>query len=466
MSTFAPEDGRTISELRDLYDAGEATPVDAVEAALGRIERDGGDAGLRAFAHLRAGRAREEAEEAARRLAAGAARGPLDGVPIAVKSMVAMAGMPQDAGSRVLEGQYADRDATLVSALKEAGAVIVGTTSMDEFALTTLGPARNPFDRARTAGGSSGGSAAAVRAGMCFAAIGTDTGGSIRIPAACCAVVGLKPTYGLLPTDGIIPLAWSLDHAGPIGRTVADVAAMFGVLLSGAAGGNPGSGPGFGSGFGSGFGGNGSAPAAGLGGMRIGIPSDEYLSVADPHLLAEFRTALAAAADAGAEVLRIELPGQEEVKGVHWPVLSAEMAAYHLRRFGASEDRYNAPMKDGISAGATVTTEEYLTAQRGRPVLRAKVDAALSGVDVIALPTMAIDPPEMGRTEVDLDGRPEDAVAAMVRLTSLANHTGHPAVSVPPGTAPEDRPAGVQLIGRHYDERRLLSVAAGLEAMG
>ncbi|WUI02712.1 amidase [Spirillospora sp. NBC_00431] len=457
MSTFAPEHGRTIRELRDQYAAGEATPVDAVEAALGLIERDGGDAGLRAFAHLRAAEAREEAADAARRLAAGTPLGPLDGVPIAVKSMVAMAGMPQDAGSRVLEGRYPDRDATLVGALKEAGAVIVGTTTMDEFALTTLGPARNPFDRTRTAGGSSGGSAAAVRAGMCFAAIGTDTGGSVRIPAACCAVVGLKPTYGLLPTDGIIPLAWSLDHAGPIGRTVADVAAMFGVLLSGVTGNAPaGPGPGV----------NGPVPAAGVAGMRIGIPSDEYLSVADPHLLADFRTALAAAADAGAEVLRIELPDQEQVKSVHWPVLSAEMAAYHLRRFGASEDRYAAPMKDGISAGATVTTEEYMTAQRGRPALRAKVDAALTGVDVIALPTMAVDPPELGRTEVDLDGRPEDAVAAMVRLTSLANHTGHPAISVPPGTAPANRPAGIQLIGRHYDEQRLLSVAAGLEALG
>ncbi|TDD93956.1 amidase [Actinomadura rubrisoli] len=452
MSTFAPEDGRTIRELRDLYDGGKVTPVDAVEAALRRIDRDGNDdeGGLRAFAHSRAELAREEAAEAARRLARGTPLSPLDGVPVAVKSMVAMAGLPQDAGSRVLEGRRAARDASLVGALKQAGAVIVGTTSMDEFALTTLGPARNPFDRSRTAGGSSGGSAAAVQAGMCFAAIGTDTGGSVRIPAACCAVVGLKPTYGLLPTDGIIPLAWSLDHAGPIGRTVADVAAMFDVLLSGvgtATGGEP-------------------SGASGLAGVRIGIPSDDYLSIAEPHLQEDFRAALTAATEAGAEVVLIELPDQEEVKGVHWPVLSAEMAAYHLRRFGASEDRYNAPMKEGIAAGATVTAKEYLTAQRGRLVLRAKVDEALTGVDVIALPTLAVDPPEMGRTEVELAGRPEDAVAAMVRLTSLANHTGHPAISVPPGTTPKGRPAGVQLIARHYDEQRLLSVAAGLEALG
>ncbi|WP_199487542.1 amidase [Actinomadura spongiicola] len=448
MSTTASRTPRTIRELRDLYDAGDLTPVDAVEDALARIGADE----LRAFAHTRATEAREEAQQAARRWAAGTPLGPLDGVPVAVKSMVAMAGMPQDAGSRVLEGRYAYRDATLVGALRQAGAVIVGTTTMDEFALTTLGPARNPFDPGRTAGGSSGGSAVAVRAGMCFAAIGTDTGGSVRIPAACCAVVGLKPTYGLLPTDGIIPLAWSLDHAGPIGRTVADVALMLDVLLSGA-GGTGGSG------------GFDPAVGAGLAGARIGVPSDEYLGIAEPHVLRDFRTAVDAARAGGAEIVPVELPDQDEVKAVHWPVLSAEMAAYHLRRFGAAEDRYDAPMKDGIAAGAAVTTEEYLRAQRGRPILRATVDEALTGVDVIALPTLAVDPPELGRTEVELGGRPEDAVAAMVRLTSLANHTGHPAVSVPPGAAPEGRPAGVQLIGRHYDEPRLLAVAAGLEAL-
>ncbi|MFC4053573.1 amidase family protein [Actinomadura syzygii] len=189
------------------------------------------------------------------------------------------------------------------------------------------------------------------------------------------------------------------------------------------------------------------------------------MGVTDPHLLADFRAALAAAADAGAEIVGVELPDQERVKAVHWPVLSAEMAAYHLRRFGTAEDRYEPPMRDGLAAGAVVTTEQYLTAQRGRPALRAEVDRALGRVDAIALPTLAVDPPEIGRTVVKLGGRPEEAVAAMVRLTSLANHTGHPAVSVPPGTAPKGRPAGIQLIGRHYDEHRLLSIAGGLEAL-
>ncbi|TYK52766.1 amidase [Actinomadura decatromicini] len=440
MPTVLPDD-LTIRQLRELYSRGEVTPMDAADDALRRVEAE---PELRAFAHVRADEARDEARAATARLARGEPLGPLDGVPVAVKSMVALAGLPQDAGSRVLQGRLAGRDATLVGALKQAGAVIVGTTTMDEFALTTLGPARNPFDRTRTAGGSSGGSAVAVQAGMCFAAVGTDTGGSVRIPAACCAVVGLKPTYGLVPTDGIVPLAWSLDHAGPIGRTAADVAATLDVLLSG----------------------TGTTPlTAGLGGVRLGVPSEEYLSVTDPHLLADFRAALAAAADAGAEIVGVELPDQERVKAVHWPVLSAEMAAYHLRRFGTAEDRYRPPMKDGIAAGATVTTEEYLTAQRGRPALRAEVDRVLGRVDAIVLPTLAIDPPEMGRTVVKLGGRPEDAVAAMVRLTSLANHTGHPAVSVPPGTAPKGRPAGIQLIGRHYDEHRLLSIAGGLEAL-
>lgn len=448
MTTLTPDDdrilGSTIGGLRSMYDAGEASPVEATEAALRRIDRDNDR--LRAIAHRRADQARQEAGQAAGRLAAGTPRGALDGVPVVVKSMVAMAGMPQDAGSRVLEGQVADHDASVVAALRRAGAIIVATATQDEFALTTLGPARNPFDQGRTAGGSSGGSAAAVAAGMCFASIGTDTGGSVRIPAACCAVVGLKPTYGLLPTDGIIPLAWSLDHAGPLGRTVADVAAMLNALLSGARA-------------------DITAEPAKPAGLRIGVPSDAWLSVVDPHLAREFGTALEAAGAAGAELVPVELPAQEDVKAVHWPVLSAEMAAYHLRRFGPGEDRYAPPMKDGIAAGATVTTDEYLTAQRRRLALRARLDDTLTRTDVIALPTLAIDPPPMGETAVDLAGEREDAVAAMVRLTSLANHTGHPAISVPPGTAQGDRPAGVQLIARHYDEPRLLQAAAALESL-
>ncbi|QXJ21439.1 amidase [Actinomadura graeca] len=442
----------SIRGLRTLYDDGKASPVDVVEAALRRVAGDR----LRAVAHPRAGRARAEAALAAERLSAGRALGPLDGVPVAVKSMIAMEGMPQDAGSRVLSGAVASGDASVVAALRRAGAVVVASTTQDEFALTTLGPARNPFDATRTAGGSSGGSAAAVRAGMCFAALGTDTGGSVRIPAACCAVVGLKPTYGLLPTDGIVPLAWSLDHAGPIGRTVEDVAVTLDALLAG-----------------TGRGGDAvragdavSGAPARLAGMRIAVPSEDYLDVVDPHLREEFTAAVDAARAAGAEPVTADLPDQEDVKAVHWPVLSAEMAAYHLRRFGEPDDRYGPAMRDGILAGAEVGTGAYLAAQRGRMLLRARLDEILAGADVIALPTMAVDPPPLGRTEVELAGRPEDAVAAMVRLTSLANHTGHPALSVPPGTAPADRPAGIQLIARHYAEHDLLAAGAAFESLG
>ncbi|WP_242904378.1 amidase [Actinomadura terrae] len=431
-----------IRELRARYADGAVSPAEVVEMALDRVARDP----LSAIAHVRADEARAEAARASERHAAGAPLGPLDGVPVAVKAMIAIAGMPQDAGSRVLAGAIAPEDASVVAALRRAGAVIVASTTQDEFALTTLGPARNPFDPARTAGGSSGGSAAAVRAGMCFAALGTDTGGSVRIPAACCAVVGLKPTYGLLPTEGIVPLAWSLDHAGPIGRTVADVALTLDALLAGS-------------------GDTGSGDPAHLPGRRIGVPTDDYLSVVDPHLCDDFTTALGAARAAGAELVTVDLPDQEDVKAVHWPVLSAEMAAYHRRRFGEPDDRYGTAMRDGILAGAGVKTADYLAAQRGRLVLRSRLDEILTGVDAIALPTMAIDPPPLGRTEVDLAGAPEDAVAAMVRLTSLANHTGHPAVSVPVGTVAPGRPSGVQLIAPHYGERDLLSLAAALEAL-
>ncbi|WP_166354024.1 amidase [Phytoactinopolyspora limicola] len=437
----------TIEHLRPLLDHGEISPVALTEAAIQRI--DAGNEELFAFADVYRDTALDRARAAEDRLATGAPVSPLDGVPVAVKSLIDVAGRRCEAGSRVLEGHTAVRDAAVVNALERAGAIIVGATTMDEFALTTVGPARSPIDPRRTAGGSSGGSGAAVRAGMCFAALGTDTGGSIRVPATCCGVVGLKPTYGLLPLEGVVPLAWSLDHVGPLARTVGDVRVMFDVLLAGAAGGTA------------------AAPSAGTGlaGRTIAVPDDEYLAVLAPSIAEQFAATLQALRDAGAELRTVELPAQDGVKAVHWPVLSGEMAAYHRRRFGQAEGRYAPPLRDGLTAGDTVSKEEYVAAQRQRPAIRAHLDGILAGVDAIALPTMAIEPPLVGQDTVDLAGQPEDATAAMVRLTSLANHTGHPAVSVPPGTTSAERMFGVQLIGRYYDEHHLLDVAGAVEAL-
>ncbi|WP_028921505.1 amidase [Pseudonocardia acaciae] len=427
-----------IRTVRRRLDAGELSPVELTRAALDRIEAVNPHLG--AFTHVAAEQALASAQASERRLARGEGLGPLDGIPVGVKDLVATEGMPLEAGSDVLAGHVADRDAAAVTSLRRAGAVILGKVSLDEFALTTVGPARNPLDDDLMAGGSSGGSAVAVAAGMCFAAIGTDTGGSVRVPAECCAVTGLKPTQGLLPTEGVIPLAPSLDHVGTLARTVDDTALFLEALLPA----RP---------VGLDVTGGGEAARR----SRIGIPAD--LTGYDPDVQARFLAAIDRASSQGAAITRVELPDLQVLKGAHWAILAAEIADYHLARFGPDEKRYGQPMLDAIAAGAAVSVAEYLDAQETRGALRRQVDGLFADVDILALPTMVIDPPRYGQASVRVAGVDDDPTAAMVRGTSLFNHTGHPALSVPPATSPRDRPAGIQLVAPHLAERRLLTVA-------
>ncbi|WP_216214912.1 amidase [Amycolatopsis aidingensis] len=421
---FAPI--RTVGEL---LESGAVSPVELTEAALRRIERL--DSRLHAFATVAGEQALAAARAAADRIAGGRRRGPLDGIVVAVKDCAAVLDLPLEAGSAVLRGNIARQDAATVTALKSAGAIIIGKTTLDEFTLTTVGPARNPLDEELTAGGSSGGSAVAVRAGLCSAALGTDTGGSVRIPAECCGITGLKPTHGLLPTEGIIPLAPSLDHPGVLARTLADTALVLEALLP--------------------------ARPAGLDGTvtggecryRIGVPAG--LDCA-PAAWEAFGAAVEYARGRGAEVSTVQLPDLEQLGKAHWTILSSELAGYHLRRFGAAENRYQQPMRDAITAGSEVSVPDYLAAQEQRGRLREQVNGLLDGVDLLAMPTLTCAVPRRDA--------PEDPTAAMVALTSLFNHTGHPALSVPPATAAADRPAGIQLVGRHFTERALLTAAS------
>ncbi|GAB3491128.1 amidase [Amycolatopsis cihanbeyliensis] len=417
-----------IRTVGDLLESGAVSPVELTEAALGRIERL--DPGLQAFAHVAGEQALDAARAAAERIAGGRRRGPLDGIVVAVKDCAAVRELPLEAGSAVLRGNIAGQDAATVTALKAAGAIIVGKTTLDEFTLTTVGPARNPLDGELTAGGSSGGSAVAVRAGLCSAALGTDTGGSVRIPAECCGITGLKPTHGLLPTEGIIPLAPSLDHPGVLARSVADTALVLEALLPARPSGLD------------------AALTGGENRYRIGVPAGLDC---DPAAWQAFCTAVEHARGRGAEVSTVELPDLEQLGQAHWTILSSELATYHLRRFGTEEDRYQQPMRDAIAAGSAVTVADYLAAQEQRGRLRARVNELLDGVDLLAMPTLTCAVPRRDAAA--------DPTAAMVRLTSLFNHTGHPALSVPPSTATGDRPAGIQLVGRHFTERALLAAA-------
>lgn len=371
-----------------------------------------------------------------------------------MKDLVEVAGLPLEAGSAAMRGFIAARDAPVVTRLKEGGAIIVGKTSLDEFALTTLGPAKNPLDEGRSAGGSSGGSGAAVATGMCLAAIGTDSGGSIRIPAACCGIVGLKPTYGRVPKRGVVALAWSLDHVGPMTRHVGDAAAMLQVI-AGHDPHDPASAelpvPPY-------------APTAStLEGIRLGVPRDAYLQDVDRPSLSAFEQTLDLLSGLGAQRVPVDLPSVDLQKDVHYIVLIAELAAYHLR-LSNPLDLYGEPVRTAIGIGSRITAPEYLSAQRVRGQIAERVSAALDEVDVLALPTMAIEAPFAGQRTTELAGHAEDLVAAMVRYTSTFNHTGHPAIAIPAGRTGSGLPASLQLVGRHFDEPRLLGVAAVHEA--
>jgi aspartyl-tRNA(Asn)/glutamyl-tRNA(Gln) amidotransferase subunit A len=428
------------------------SPVELTQAALDQIERLNGR--LQAFTAVCAEEALDAARAAERELAGNRPRSPLHGIPIGIKDLVEVAGLPLEAGSAAMRGSVAQRDAPIVTRLKEAGAIIVGKTSLDEFALTTLGPAKNPLDERRSPGGSSGGSGAAVAAGMCVAAIGTDSGGSIRIPAACCGIVGLKPTYGRVPKSGVVALAWSLDHVGPMTRSVPDAAAMLQVI----AGHDPGDRasadlpvPSY-------------APTGStLQGVRVGVPPDDYVPTTDPSILAAFREAIDLLCELGARRVDVELPNLDVHKDVHYIVLIAELAAYHLR-LGTDLADYGEPFRSAIDLGAGISAPHYLSAQRIRADIADQVSAALRQADVIALPTLAIEAPFAGQATVELASGEEEVVAAMVRLTSPFNHSGHPAIAVPVGTTGAGLPGSLQLVARRFEEPLLLDVAAVVEA--
>ncbi|MFS2295682.1 MAG: amidase [Actinomadura sp.] len=377
---------------------------------------------------------------------AAAASTALTGVPVAVKDNIAVKGMPLTANSALLEGQVADADAAIVERLRETGAWVLGKAALDEFAFGTVGPGIvNPASPERTVGGSSGGSAAAVAAGACPIALGTDTGGSVRIPASCTGIVGFKPTSGWFSNDGVIPLSWSLDVIGLFARTVEEVAAAHAAIEGRPAHpAQPGS-------------------QVGLGSLRVAIPDEAYLRVATGTVAQTFSEACDLIRSSVATVEPVDLPDSDDALNVQYLVVLSEAACYHRHRWGSPSSGYSDGVRTALEQGDAIRADEYLTAQRARRALRRRVQAITERYDVLVLPTLAVDPPLVGSEDVTLgDGRTEKAISAMLRFTSLFNHTGHPAITVPLPTT-DGVPRGLQLVGRHGEDASLLHVAGLLE---
>jgi aspartyl-tRNA(Asn)/glutamyl-tRNA(Gln) amidotransferase subunit A len=441
-----PAEPRTIAALARAIRAGDLSAEAATSECLARIADR--NPSINAYITVLGEQALLDARRADAELANGVDRGPLHGVPISLKDLIDVRGVPTTAASRVRDGHAARRDAVVAARLRRAGAVFLGKTNLHEFAFGTtnedsaFGPARHPLDPNRSPGGSSGGSAASVLDGMAYASIGTDTGGSIRIPAAACGLVGLKPTVGELPLDGIVPLSTTMDHVGPIARSVEDAALLFDVMRDVPPA---------------------SLPPRELRGARFGVPRGYFMAMLDPQVASAFDAVCARLAAAGAAVEDVEIRHAADIAPIYLHIVLAEAAAYHAKMLESRADDYTPNVRIRLEMGRYILAEDYARALRGRGVLAAEVDAALRGRDALLLPSLAIPAPKIGLATVKLGGVDEPVRNAMLRLTQPFNITGHPALTIPCGATLEGLPLGAQLVGASNRTHDLLRVGAAAE---
>jgi aspartyl-tRNA(Asn)/glutamyl-tRNA(Gln) amidotransferase subunit A len=439
----------SISELAQAFGRREVSPVEITRACLERIERL--NPALNAFVTVTPESALAEARTAEAEIGRGEWRGPLHGIPVALKDLIDTANVRTTAGSAVHKDRVPQRDAEVVRRLRQAGAVIVGKNNLHEFAyggsslVSFFGAVHNPWDVGRIAGGSSGGSAAAVVAGLACAAIGTDTAGSIREPAVLSGCVGLKPTYGRVSSRGVIPLSRSLDHVGPLAATVADAA----IVLQTIAGYDAADTTSF------------DVPVADYAGalredardLRVGVAGDYFFDDLDPEVAAALEHALRGIATLVAEMkqVRLEVPTDRTLQ-------AAEAYAYHAANLAASPDLYQPETVRRIRSGEKVTAAEYIERRRELEAARRSIGAVFDGVDVLVTPTTPLPAPSIA----DLTANPDALRPAELRLlrnTRPFNVWGLPAISVPCGFTQGGLPIGLQIAGPHWREDMVLRLA-------
>lgn len=437
----------TIASAGARLRAGTTSALELADDSLAAIAAHG--SATNAFTLVHAESARTAARAADADLRAGRDRGPLHGIPLSLKDLIDEAGIPTTAASRALDDRVPASDAPLVTRLRRAGAIVIGRTNLHEFALGTtseesgFGPVRHPFDASRVAGGSSGGSAAAVAVGMGLASIGTDTGGSIRIPASACGLVGLKPSHGEIPIEGIVPMSLTLDHAGPLALTVQDAAWLWQVMAGRAAS---------------------RLSQAQPKGLRLTRLTGYFDAPLAPEVRAAFSAALDRLADAGVLHGGAELPDTGVISSSYANIALPEAAHWHAPYLDSRADRYQPGVHARIAHGRTVSALAYLEARDAAARLSREVSRLLATCDALVLPTMPIVAPELGRAEILVDpanDRPLPVRVVMLKHTQPFNLTGHPAITLPLATG--SLPVGLQLVGRLGQTEQLLSIAAACE---
>jgi aspartyl-tRNA(Asn)/glutamyl-tRNA(Gln) amidotransferase subunit A len=437
------------------------SPVELTRAYLDRIAAR--DAECRCYITVLRDQALAAAAALEKEVGAGQYRGPLHGIPIGLKDLVMTRGIRTTCGSRILKDWVPESDATVATRLSKAGAVLLGKLNLHEFAYGPTGvnphygTARNPWGLDRMPGGSSSGSGGGVAGFFCAGALGTDTGGSVRIPASLCGIVGLKPTYGRVSRAGVVPLAWSLDHVGPMTRTVADAA----IILQAMAGQDPADPstaavpvPDYRSGL-----------EGEVRGLRVGLVRELFFERLDPEVRAAVEEAARALEGFGVRIEEVRLPRIQHATPAVFAIISAESMAYHEPYLKTRASEYGADVRARLLTGQFVLATQYLKAQRARRVLRAEVDDALRTVDALLTPTTPIPAPRTDEREATVEGIRDDVRAWLTRCTRPINLTGNPALSVPCGLTTAGLPIGLQLIGRQFDEATLLRLGHAYEAV-
>jgi len=443
-----------IEALAPRLRAGDLSPVTLAETYLDRIRRY--DATLHSYICV-SDSVLNDARDAEAEIKAGRWRGPLHGIPVAVKDNYLTADMPTTAGSTAPGLSFPRRDSAAAARLRIAGAILIGKTRTHEFAWGNVTPpVANPWDRERVPSGSSGGSAAALAAGLCAAALGSDTGGSIRMPASVCNVVGLKASFGRISRDGVVPHSWSLDHAGPLARTVGDAAHLLNVL----AGYDP------------------ADPACQtqpvpdytkaldkpIEGLRIGVCRNHFFERNDLDVEHAVEQAIADLAGQGATVQDFRVPLLDYGLGAIFAIELASSTAYHDASLRAGRAAHFQPdVRTLVEIGRFITAADYLKAEQYRTVLMDEFRKVFENVDVVVTPTTPITAWKIGDWHVEVGGRQESVLAASWRFTYPFNLTGLPAVSVPCGFDRRGLPIGLQIAARPYDEMTLLRVAHAYE---
>jgi aspartyl-tRNA(Asn)/glutamyl-tRNA(Gln) amidotransferase subunit A len=439
----------TIAEIAPKIAAGKITSEKVTENCLATIAEL--NPKLNAFITITADEALARARQADKEIAGGRYLGPLHGIPISLKDLIDCQGTPTTAGSLVRREHMAALDAPVTQQLRDAGAVFVGKTNLHEFAFGTttedsgFGPARNPHDPSRSPGGSSGGSAIAVATGMSLGTVGTDTGGSIRIPAAACGIVGLKPEWGQVSAAGVVPLSRQLDHVGPLAASVCDAWTLYNAILP--AGRRVSALP----------------ETAAVKGLRLGVPSGYLFDRLDADVERTILATIEMLRSKGATITDVALPHANDIATVYLHLVLADAAEYHARTLESRPQDYTPNVRVRLEMARYVMAEDYIRALRGKAIIATEVDRALHGIDVLVCPALSIPAPPIGAATMPVKGGNEAVRTLMLRCTQPFNVSGHPAIALPCGTTPAGLPVGVQLVGSKGRTPALVQAALAVE---